>query len=64
MVRARVATKTTKNGLRIGPNSANEAKQLGSDRTPYNSPPNKHKNKNTGSVRDMLGGGGNTPPKR
>ena len=34
MVRARVATETTKKGLRRGPNSANEAKQLGSYRTP------------------------------
>ena len=35
MVRARVATEPTKNGLRGGPNSANEAKQLGSDKIPH-----------------------------
>ena len=52
MVRTRVATEMTKNGLRSGPNSAHEAKQLGSDRTP---PP---KPNTTGNVRDMLERGG------
>ena len=50
MVRARVATETTKNGQRNGPNAANEAKQLGNDRIP-----DKKQNKKTeiGNVRDM-----------
>ena len=61
-MRTRVASETTKNGLRSGPNSANEAKQLGSDRTPEKTKTNKPQTNTTGSVRDMLEGGGNTSP--
>ena len=47
--------------LRSGPSSANEAEQLGSDRTPEKNP-NKPQTNTTGNVRDMLEGGGNTSP--
>ena len=60
MLRARVATEMTKKGLRSGPNSANEAEQLGSDRTPEKT--NKLQTNTTCSVRDALEGGGNTSP--
>ena len=58
-MRARVGSETTKNGLRSGSNSANEAKQLGSDITPENPP---KQTNTTGNARDILEGGGNTSP--
>ena len=48
-----------KHGLRSGPNSANEAKQQGGDRTP-----DKKQKTGTGNVRDMPEGGGNTSPRK
>ena len=57
-MRAYLATENEKKGLRNGPNSANEAKQLGSDRTSEN----KLKKTGTGNVRDMLEDGRNTSP--
>ena len=51
--------KRQKNRLRSGPNSANEAKQVGSDITPDKKT---NKKTGTGNVRDMLEGGGNTSP--
>ena len=54
--------KRQKNELRSGPNSVNEAKQLGSDRTPDKKINTKNKKTGTGNVRDMLEGGGNTSP--
>ena len=54
--------KRQKNGLRSGPNSANEAEQLGSDRTLDKKTNTKSTKTGTGNVRDMLEGGGNTSP--
>ena len=50
-----------KHGLRSGPNSANEAKQQGGDRTPDK---NRKQKTGTGNVRDMPEGGGNTSPQK
>ena len=56
-----MATETAKNGRRSGPNSPNEAKQLGSDRTPDEKNQHKKQKTGTGNVRDMPEDAGNTP---
>ena len=51
-----------KHGPRSGPNSANEAKQQGGDRTPDRK--TEKQKTGTGNVRDMPEGGGNTSPQK